>query len=84
MKKRLSSLLVAIVIAVTMIIGAPLAAYAGSNNSCGCNKSWGKHRVVKHNKRCYKHKKKCKKKHHKYYKKYKFKKHHKKHRYGRR
>jgi hypothetical protein len=84
LKKRLTSLLVAIVIAVTMLIGAPLAAYAGGSSSCGCNKSWSKHRIVKHKKRCIKVKKCIKKKHYKYNKKQKHKKYNKKHRYGRR
>lgn len=52
MRKRLSSLVVAMLIAAVMVVGIPMTAYAGSGDydkgrSCGCYK---KHKHVRHNK----------------------------------
>ena len=63
MRKRLSSLVVAMLVAAVMVVGIPMTAYAGSGDynkgrSCGCYK---KHKPIRHNKcRVIKHHKKCK------------------------
>jgi hypothetical protein len=56
LRKRISSLAVAMLVAITMLVGAPLTAYAGSS-SCGCANNRivivkvVKCKIVKHKKR---------------------------------